>query len=63
MRWKMIFLSLTNKTLDLPENIISTGVNSISQLRAIKKFLIENDLKNTIFLSPKLDYELEVKEA
>jgi len=59
----VIFLSLTNKTLDLPENIISTGVNSISQLRAIKKFLIENDLKNTIFLTPKLDYELEVKEA
>ncbi len=59
----VIFLSLTNKTLDLPKNIISTGVNSISQLRAIKKFLIENDLKNTIFLTPKLDYELEVKEA
>ena len=33
------FLSLTNKTLDLPKNIISTGINSTSQLNTIKKFL------------------------
>ena len=33
------FLSLTNKTLDLHKNIISSGINSSSQLNTIKKFL------------------------
>ena len=32
------FLSLTNKTTDLPKNVISSGVNSLSQVNAIKKF-------------------------
>ena len=39
------FLSLTNKTLDLHKNIISSGINSSSQLNTIKKFL-ENIKKN-----------------
>ena len=29
------FLSFTNKTRDLPKNIISTGINSVSQLNTI----------------------------
>ena len=33
------FLSLTNKTLNLPKNVISTGINSTSQINAIKSFL------------------------
>ena len=33
------FLSLTNKTLDLHKNVISSGINSSSQLKTIKKFL------------------------
>ena len=37
------FLSLTNKTLDLHKNIISSGINSSSQLNTIRKFL-ENNL-------------------
>ena len=32
----LLFISLTNKTLDLPENIISAGINSTSQLNTIK---------------------------
>jgi hypothetical protein len=28
----LTFLSLTNKTLDLPKNVISAGINSTSQL-------------------------------
>ena len=32
----VVFLSLTNKTNDLPKNVISSGVNSTSQLNAIK---------------------------
>ena len=39
------FLSFTNKTLDLPNNVISTGVNSISQLNTIKKFIKLKELK------------------
>ena len=33
------FLSLTNKTLDLPKNVISAGINSTSQFNTIKKFI------------------------
>ena len=57
------FLSLTNKTIDLPKNVISAGINSTSQLNTIKKFIKENDLKKTIFLSPIQDYEFEIKKG
>ena len=59
----MIFISLTNKTLNLPRNVISSGINATSQLRTIKRFLELNDVKKTIFLTPKLNYELEIKKA
>ena len=59
----LIFLSLTNKTLNLSENIISGGINATSQLNAIKKFIKSNEIKKTIFLTPKLDYEVEIKKA
>ena len=59
----LTFLSLTNKTLDLPKNVISAGINSTSQLNTIKKFIKENDVKKTIFLSPIQDYEFEVKKG
>lgn len=57
------FLSLTNKTLNLPKNIISSGVNSTSQLNTIKKFIKKNDIKKVIFLTPKLEYENEIKKS
>ena len=57
------FLSLTNKTLDLPKNIISSGINSTSQLRTIKKFLELNEIKISIFLLPNLDYDLEINRG
>ncbi len=57
------FLSFTNKTLDLPKNVISTGINSISQLNAIKKFIKMNEIKKTIFLIPSLNYDLEIKQG
>ena len=59
----LTFLSLTNKTLDLPKNVISTGVNSTSQLNTIKKFIKETDINRTIFLTPIKDYEFEVKKG
>ena len=57
------FLSFTNKTLDLPKNVISTGVNSTSQLNTIKKFIDQNEINKTILLTPNLDYELEIKKG
>ena len=57
------FLSLTNKNLDLPKNIISSGINSTSQLRTITKFLKLNELKKTILLIPDLSYDLEIKRG
>jgi len=57
------FLSLTNKTLDLPNNVISTGINATSQINTIKKFLEINELKKTIFLTPQRDYENEIKKG
>jgi hypothetical protein len=59
----MIFLSFTNQTIDLPKNVISSGVNSTSQLNTIKKFLEDNEIDNTIFLIPKLSYEEELKKS
>ncbi len=57
------FLSFTNKTLDLPKNIISTGINSVSQLNTIKKFIERNEIKKSIFLIPNSDYDLEIKQG
>ncbi len=59
----MFFVSHTNKTLDLPSNTISGGINAKSQLNTIKKFLELNELNKTIFLTPKVDYENEIKSA
>jgi len=59
----VIFLSLTNKTMNLPKNVISSGINSTSQLNAIKKFLKLNDIKKTIFLTPDLDYKDDIKSS
>ncbi len=58
-----IFLSLTNKVSDLPKNVISTGVNSISQLNTINKFIKSSEIKKTIFLTPDLHYKDEIKSA
>ena len=57
------FLSLTNKTLDLHKNIISSGINSSSQLKTIKKFLEKSEIKKTILLIPNLNYGQEVKKG
>ncbi len=59
----LTFLSLTNKTLDLPKNVISAGINSTSQFNTIKKFLEKNGVKRTIFLTPIREYEFEIKKG
>ena len=59
----LTFLSLTNKTLDLPKNVISAGINSTSQFNTIKKFLEKNGVERTIFLTPIREYEFEIKKG
>tara|TARA_B100001057_G_scaffold425070_1_gene448233 strand:+ start:2098 stop:3252 length:1155 start_codon:yes stop_codon:yes gene_type:complete len=59
----LTFLSFTNKTLNLPKNVISTGINSTSQLNTIKKFIELNGIKKTIFLTPNLNYDLEINKG
>jgi ABC-type branched-subunit amino acid transport system substrate-binding protein len=59
----LTFLSLTNKTLDLPKNVISAGINSTSQLNTIRKFLEKNNIQRTIFLTPIQDFEFEIKRG
>ena len=57
------FLSLTNKTLDLPRNVISSGVNSKSQFNTIKKFIELKKIQKPIFLIPNSNYDLEIKKG
>ncbi len=60
---EITFLSLTNKIIKLPSNVISTGVNATSQLKTLKKFIELNEIKKTIFLTPNADYLPEIKAA
>ena len=59
----LTFLSFTNKTVDLPKNVISTGINSTSQLNTIKKFIEQSEIKKPILLIPNLNYDLEIKQG
>ncbi len=57
------FLSLTNKIINNPKNVISAGINARSQFSAIKKFIKLNDLESTLILIPKKDYKEEIEQA
>ena len=57
------FISFTNKLIGNPENVISAGVNAISQLQTIKKFNIKNNLSKSIFLVPKSKFKKEIELA
>ncbi len=60
---EITFLSLTNKTLKLPKNVISTGINATSQLNTINKFIKSEKISRTILLTPEQDYKDEIKKA
>ena len=59
----MTFISLTNKIYGNHSNVISAGVNAISQINTIKKFRKLNNIERTIFLIPKADYKKEINLA
>ena len=57
------FISFTNKFICNPKNVISAGVNAISQLQTIKKFNNKNNLTKSIFLIPRSQFKKEIEEA
>ena len=57
------FLSLTNTLKDLHSNVISSGVNAISQLQTIIKFQKSEQLKNTLVLIPDNKFKNEIENA
>ena len=59
----IIFLSLTNKIINNPKNVISAGINAISQINAIIKFQELYKIKRSIFLIPNSDFKNEIEEA
>ena len=52
-----IFISLSNKEPKISNNVINIGISFESQLKAIEKFLIKQEKKNTLILYPKNVYE------
>ena len=59
----VIFLSLTNKITNNPKNVISAGINAISQINTIIKFQELYKIKRSIFLIPNSDFKNEIEEA
>ena len=57
----LIFLSFTNKIYNSKKNVISAGVNSISQFNAIKKFQSLRGIERSYLFSPNNDIIDEIK--
>ena len=57
----LIFLSFTNKIYNSKKNVISAGVNSISQFNAIKKFQSLKGIERSYLFSPNNDIIDEIK--
>ena len=57
----LIFLSFTNKISDTKKNIISAGVNSVSQFNAIKKFQSLNEIERSYLFAPNNNILEEIK--
>ena len=59
----MTFISLTNKIYGNHSNVISAGINAISQINTINKFKKINNLERSIILVPNTDYKNEINLA
>ena len=53
---KITFISLTNKTKEIPKNTIAFGVNIESQINVLKKYFDEIKVSKTLFLSPNSEF-------
>tara|TARA_B100001123_G_scaffold106366_1_gene123690 strand:+ start:1762 stop:2913 length:1152 start_codon:yes stop_codon:yes gene_type:complete len=59
----LIFLSFTNKIGNIKKNIISAGVNSVSQFNAIKKFQSLNEIERSYLFAPNNNVLEEIKSG
>ena len=53
------FISLTNKTNNIPKNTIAFGINLDSQIDILKKYFDEIKISKTILLSPKSEFTFQ----
>ena len=60
---EVTFISFTNKINQNPKNVISSGVNAISQIKTIKRFQSKLGLERSIFLIPNSNYRNELEKA
>ena len=57
------FISLTNKTKEIPKNIIAFGVNIESQVETLKNYFDKIKVSKTLLLSPKLEFIYQSKSV
>ena len=57
----LTFISFTNKIHDSKNNVISAGVNSVSQFNAIKKFQESSGIERSYLFSPNLEIMDEIR--
>ena len=50
------FISFTNKTEKISDNIVSFGININSQINIIEEYFNKNNISKTLFLSPKSEF-------
>jgi len=60
---EVTFLSLSNTNINNPKNVISGGINAISQIKAIKKFQELSKLERSILLVPNSNFKDEIEDA
>ena len=60
---EVTFLSLSNTNINNPDNVISGGINAISQIKAIKKFQESNKIERSILLIPNSEFKNEIEDA
>ena len=57
----IIFISLTNKTKNIPNNTIAFGININSQINIIKEYFDKSEISKTLLLSPKTQFTNQAK--
>jgi len=60
---KITFISLTNKTKNIPKNAIAFGINMESQIAALKNYFDEFGFSRTLLLSPKSEFTYQSKSV
>ena len=56
------FISFTNKTHQISDNIVSFGININSQINIIEEYFNKNNISKTLLLSPKSEFANQIKK-